>query len=139
MSYNSLALMEEWWISFLGDSVWEGLPPMNKTKRKEIDVLYCPDRYKLNTLPMSQMSSRSKVVDIKSSTQTIPSSSTSLSGISKTSADIYKDLNSNNINSKLKQSTTNCSETTPREYLRNITIVSRSDVADVHLQWDAAE
>ena len=98
--------MDEWWMSFLGDIVWESLHPMKNTNEKGPDDL----SHKQNTKLKPSSSSH----DIK------------------TSAEIHKDWNSDHFNHKSPK----YSISTSQEKLRTVNIISKSDIAEIELQWD---
>ena len=50
----------------------------------------------------------------------------------KTAAEIHKDWNSNHFNHKCA----NYSISTSQEYERTVTIISKSDIAEIELQWE---
>ena len=97
--------MNEWWVSFLKNSKWEGLYPMNKMNKSNDNI---DPHLKMNKLKR-----------------------TSPNQVMKTSAEIHKDWYSDHSHHKEPNSTL-----TSQELDRTVTIISKSDVAEIELQWD---
>ena len=84
--------MDEWWMSFLGDSVFEGLHSVKNRNGRGADDLSHQQSSKLKPVQVANMPSNSREIRLKSNTAQIMQ--TCHNYATKTSAEIHTDWNS---------------------------------------------